>query len=178
MTEMVTPEIIKRIIPVSTLLLDVDGVLTDGSIVYTDRGDEVKSFSVKDGLGLRLLMDAGITVGIVTGRRSQALQKRCDNLGISLVFDGVTDKEKVLAGLIREKGLSSDAIAFMGDDLPDIRIMKSVGFPIAVADADPLVKMTALYITSSPGGRGAVREICELILKTKGLWDNIMERFL
>jgi 3-deoxy-D-manno-octulosonate 8-phosphate phosphatase (KDO 8-P phosphatase) len=172
------PDIIRRILPVSTLLLDVDGVLTDGSIVYSDRGDEIKSFNAKDGLGLRLLMDSGITVGIVTGRRSQALQKRCDNLGITLVFDGVTDKKQVLEQFILEKGLSPDAIAFAGDDLPDIRIMKSVGFPIAVADAAPLVKETALYVTSSSGGHGAVREICELILKTKGLWDNIMERFI
>jgi len=172
------PEIIRRIMPITTLLLDVDGVLTDGSIVYSGSGDEIKSFNAKDGLGLRLLMDAGITVGIVTGRRSQALQKRCDNLGITLVFDGVTDKKQVLERLILEKGLSSDTIAFAGDDLPDIRIMKSVGFPIAVADAAPLVKETALYVTSSPGGHGAVREICELILKTKGLWDTIMERFI
>ncbi|MFA6010117.1 MAG: HAD hydrolase family protein [Desulfobacteraceae bacterium] len=172
------PDIIRRILPVSTLLLDVDGVLTDGSIVYSDSGDEIKSFNAKDGLGLRLLMDAGITVGIVTGRRSQALQKRCDNLGITLVFDGVTDKKQVLEQFILENGLSPDAIAFAGDDLPDIRIMKSVGFPIAVADAAPLVKETALYVTSSPGGHGAVREICELILKTKGLWDTIMERFI
>ena len=178
MTMTSNQDIVKRIMPVSTLLLDVDGVLTDGSIVYTDRGDEVKTFSVKDGLGLRLLMDAGITVGIVTGRRSQALLKRCDNLGISLVFDGVTDKEKVLEKLLLERGLTADAVAFAGDDLPDIRIMKAVGFPIAVADADPLVKAAALYVTSSPGGRGAVREICELILKIKGLWTGMVKRFL
>ena len=167
-----------RILPVKLLLLDVDGVLTDGSIIYTGTGDEIKTFSVKDGLGLRLLMDAGIIVGIVTGRRSQALQNRCDNLGIGLVFDGVTDKEKVLDDLVRDKGILPESIAFAGDDLPDIRIMKKVGFSIAVSDGAPCVKEIAHYVTSAPGGCGAVREISELILKTQGLWDKVTERFL
>jgi 3-deoxy-D-manno-octulosonate 8-phosphate phosphatase (KDO 8-P phosphatase) len=169
----------ERLMNLSTLLLDVDGVLTDGRIVYTDHGDEIKAFDVKDGLGLRMLMDAGIQVGIITGRKSPALLKRCQNLGITLVYDGVSDKDKVLHLLMQEKKLSPDTLAFAGDDLPDIRIMKSVGFPIAVRNAHPLVKETALYVTESAGGNGAVREICELILKAKGLWEKIiMERFL
>ncbi len=178
MTGITHPDIHERILPVAMLLLDVDGVLTDGSIVYSDSGEEIKSFNVRDGLGLRMLMDAGITVGIVTGRSSGALLKRCENLGIDLIYHGVKDKLAVLETLLREKGLSADAVAFAGDDLPDIRIMKAVGFPVAVANADSLVKSTALYITDSPGGRGAVRDICELILKTKGLWTHCVERFL
>lgn len=174
----VTAEIVARLRPVSTLLLDVDGVLTDGSIVYTDQGEEIKTFSVKDGLGLRLLMDAGITVGIVTGRRSNALISRCRNLGIDLVFDGVSDKKKLIEQWLQDQGHSADTLAFAGDDLPDIRLMRTVGFPIAVSNADILVKHAALYVTEAPGGHGAVREICELILKAKNLWDKTVERYL
>ena len=178
MTGIAHPEIRKRILPLSLLLLDVDGVLTDGSIVYTDSGEELKFFNVRDGLGLRMLMDAGIAVGIVTGRSSGALLKRCENLGIDLVYHGVKDKRAVLENLLRDKGLKPEAVAFAGDDLPDIQIMKAVGFPVAVANADPLVKATALYVTPSAGGHGAIRDICELILKTKGLWPQTLERFL
>lgn len=174
-----TPEdIIRHIQPISLLLLDVDGVLTTGDIVYTDTAEEIKNFSVKDGLGIRLLMDAGIKVGIVTGRSSGALKARCRNLGITMIFDGVRDKEKALGNILRDTGLDASEIAFAGDDLPDIRIMKNAGFPIAVANACPEVKQTAIYTTTACGGAGAVREICELILKTKGLWDHVIQRFL
>lgn len=167
-----------RIKPIKLLLLDVDGVLTRGSIIYTDAAEEVKVFSVKDGLGIRLLMDAGIQVGIITGRRSQALQTRCDNLGITMIYDGISDKEQVLETIIRETGLGPDEIAFAGDDLPDIRIMRKTGLPIAVANACSEVRAEALYITAAYGGDGAVREISELILKSQGLWDQVIDRFL
>jgi 3-deoxy-D-manno-octulosonate 8-phosphate phosphatase (KDO 8-P phosphatase) len=170
--------ITRHILPVSLLLLDVDGVLTQGDIIYTDRADEIKTFSVKDGLGIRLMMDAGLQVGIVTGRSSGALKARCKNLGISMIFEGIGDKEKALGAILRDTGLDASEIAFAGDDLPDIRIMKKTGFPIAVANACPEVKQAALYTTSAYGGAGAVREICELILKTKGLWPKVIQRFL
>ncbi len=173
-----TTEIKEGLAPVTTLLLDVDGVLTDGSIVYSDQGDEIKTFSVRDGLGIRLLMDAGLTVGIVTGRRSGALLSRCRNLGIDLIFDGVTDKKKLIEQWLQDTGLSAQSLAFAGDDLPDIKLMKTVGFPFAVANADPLVKEAARYVTEASGGNGAVREICELILIAKNLWEQTVERFL
>ncbi len=176
MTDMLNLE--RRILPLRMLLLDVDGVLTDGSIIYTDKGDEIKTFSVKDGLGIRLLMDAGVDVGIITGRRSNALLNRCDNLGIKLIFDGVKNKEAVLDSLVMNEGFSYNEIAYVGDDLPDIQIMKKSGLPIAVADACSLVLSHAAYITSAKGGKGAVREISELILKTKGLWDQIIQNYL
>lgn len=175
---MIGDNVKQQIVSVKMLLLDVDGVLTNGSIIYTDQAREVKVFSVKDGMGLRLLMDAGIEVGIVTGRSSMALQTRCDNLGISMVYDGVKDKEKLLTDIMDQTGLASHEIAFAGDDLPDIRIMKRVGLPLAVANACPEVRNVAAYTTSSGGGDGAVREICELILKTKGLWDQVIRRFI
>lgn len=168
----------KEILPVKMLLLDVDGVLTSGSVIYNDDEVETKVFSVKDGLGIRLLMDAGIQVGIITGRSSGALLARTRNLGIELVYDGVKDKEAVLEKIMSENELSYDEIAFAGDDLPDIRVMKKTGCPFTVADACSEVKDVSVYTTEKRGGRGAVREICELILKTKGLWDQAIEKFL
>lgn len=159
------------------LLLDVDGVLTSGTITYTDQGDEIKSFSVKDGLGLRLLMDAGIRVGIITGRRSKALIARCDNLGIDLLFDGVKDKISALGTILEQTGITAGETAFAGDDLPDLCVMKRVGLAITVSDASPDVKKAARIITPQPGGGGAIRQICEDVLKAKGLWDGIITRF-
>lgn len=169
--------VVEKLNRIRFLLLDVDGVMTDGSIIYDDRGAEIKKFNVKDGLGIRLLMLSGIRVGIVTGRSSRALKYRCDNLGIDIVFDGMQDKASVLDEMIRTHGTVSDDIAFMGDDLPDLPLMRRVGLSIAVADAHPLVADTAHMITIARGGAGAVREVCEAILSVRGLWENIMGRF-
>lgn len=175
---MISDDLKKRVLPIKMLLLDVDGVLTDGSIIYTDQAQEIKVFNVKDGLGLRLLMDAGIGVGIITGRRSRALTTRCDNLGISMIYDGVKDKDSIFKEIMQHTGLSAREIAFAGDDLPDIRIMKLAGLSLTVADACPEIRALASFTTMSRGGNGAVREICELILKSQGLWDKAIERFL
>jgi 3-deoxy-D-manno-octulosonate 8-phosphate phosphatase (KDO 8-P phosphatase) len=164
---------------IQLLLLDVDGVLTDGSIVYNDDGIETKAFHVKDGLGLRLLMSAGIEVGIVTGRRSGALHNRCLDLKIKkkYIFDNVKDKAAILDTIAAKTNISEKDMAFIGDDLPDIPLMKKIGLPIAVADAHAAVIGHAAIITKAKGGKGAVREICEEILKAKGLWQGILEKF-
>jgi len=162
---------------IKLLLLDVDGVLTDGSVIYDDTGAETKVFNVKDGLGIRMLMDAGIEAGIVTGRTSRALLHRCDNLGISLVFDQVRDKTGVLEVISKEKGVGAEHIAFVGDDLVDIPLMKKVGLSVAVADAHETVLEHADMVTAAQGGAGAVREVCEAILKAQGLWEEILARF-
>ncbi len=159
------------------LLLDVDGVLTRGTVTYTDQGDEIKSFSVKDGLGLRLLMDAGIRVGIITGRRSNALVARCSNLGIDLLFDGIKDKVSALETILAQTGIPAGQTAFAGDDLPDLCVMKRVGLAITVSDASPDVKKAARIITPQRGGEGAIRQVCEDVLKAKGLWDGIVAGF-
>lgn len=156
--------------------MDVDGVLTTGQVIYDDNGHETKVFNVRDGLGIRLLMEAGIQVGIVTGRRSMALAHRCDNLGISLLRDGIRDKAAALEEIYKETGLTPPETAFMGDDLPDLPIMKRVGLPIAVGDAHEIVKKAALIITQAKGGCGAVREISERILKSKGEWESLIQR--
>jgi len=163
---------------IKLLLLDVDGVLTDGSVIYDDTGAETQVFDIKDGLGIKMLMGAGIEVGIVTGRTSRALLHRCDNLGISLVFDQVRDKTGVLEVISREKGVGAEHIAFVGDDLVDIPLMKKVGLSVAVADAHETVLEHADMVTSAQGGAGAVREVCEAILKAQGLWEKVLERFL
>ncbi|HUT69294.1 MAG TPA: HAD-IIIA family hydrolase [Desulfatiglandales bacterium] len=163
---------------IKLLLLDVDGVLTDGSVIYDDTGAEIKAFNAKDGLGIKMLMGAGIEVGIVTGRTSRALFHRCDNLGISLVFDQVRDKTGVLEVISKEKGVGAEHIAFVGDDLVDIPLMKKVGLSVAVADAHETVLEHADMVTSAQGGDGAVREVCEAILKAQGLWEKVLERFL
>lgn len=162
---------------IKLLLLDVDGVLTDGSIVYDDNGTQTKVFDVRDGLGIRLLITAGIAVGIVTGRRSEALVHRCRDLGIDLLFDGVADKASVLETTLVRTGLLAQEIAFVGDDLPDLPLMKRVGVAIAVADAHEKVRERALLVTRAAGGHGAVREICEQILKSQGLWETAVSRF-
>jgi 3-deoxy-D-manno-octulosonate 8-phosphate phosphatase (KDO 8-P phosphatase) len=163
---------------VKLLVLDVDGVLTDGRIIYTDSGEQIKQFSSRDGLGLRLLMDNGILVGIITGRISGALTHRCRNLGIDLIFDGIFNKAEALDRMARKTGIDPSAMAFMGDDLIDLPAMARAGVAIAVADAADEVKARADIITRASGGKGAVREICDAILKAAGLWDNALKPFL
>jgi 3-deoxy-D-manno-octulosonate 8-phosphate phosphatase (KDO 8-P phosphatase) len=169
--------VLSKLKRIKLLLLDVDGVLTDGGIIYNDNGWETKVFNVKDGLGIRLLMEAGIHLGIITGRSSNALNSRCKNLGINLIYDGVRNKIDVLDDLLDQTGVSAEEVAFIGDDLPDLAMMKMVGLSIAVGDAHKSIIDTADMVTSARGVHGAVREVCEAILKAKGLWEDILERF-
>ncbi|MDL2274524.1 HAD hydrolase family protein [Desulfosarcina sp. OttesenSCG-928-G10] len=165
-----------RLASLQLLLMDVDGVLTTGDVIYSDDGQETKVFNVRDGLGIRLLMEAGIRVGIVTGRRSMALVHRCTNLGIELLKDGVRDKAAALADILAETGICADHTAFVGDDLPDLPILRRVGCPIAVADAHDEVRRVAVWVTRFPGGKGAVREIAEAILMARGDWQRLLEQ--
>jgi len=171
------PDLIKKLEQVEIFLLDVDGVLTDGSIIYNDDGIETKAFNVKDGLGIRLLESSGIKTVIITGRSSKALLHRCGDLGISEIFDGVTSKAPVLDIISAKFEIQPKQTAFMGDDLPDLPLMDLVGLPIAVADAHEAVLEKAHMVTAAKGGKGAVREVCESILKAKNLWERTLERF-
>ncbi len=166
-----------RLRAIRLLLLDVDGVLTDGAITYTDTGAETKTFHVKDGLGIRMLQRADIAVGIVTGRRSDALRHRCRDLDIDLLFDGVADKAAVLSTVFQQTGFHARAMAFMGDDLPDLPLMREVGTAITVADAAPEVIAAAHLVTKSVGGQGAVREVGERILKAQHHWETTLRRY-
>ena len=158
------------------LLLDVDGVLTAGEVIYNDQGQETKIFNVRDGLGIRMLQRAGIQVGLITGRRSKALRKRCRNLGIGWLKDGVRDKIGALDEIVAQISIPPEQMAYMGDDLPDLAIMSRVAVSIAVSDAHELVRKRADIVTQAAGGHGAVREICEQILKAQGHWEPLMKK--
>lgn len=156
-----------RLAAVQLLVMDVDGVLTDGGIYYTERGDEVKRFDVRDGQGLVLLRQAGVLTAVITRRRSEIVERRADELGIVEVHQGATDKRAVLEAVLARRGLSASDAVYVGDDIGDLPAMQLVGFPVAVADAVPPVKRAAAYITTSPPGHGAIRELCDLILAAK-----------
>ena len=169
---------INKLKRVKVLLIDVDGVLTDGGIIYDNDGVETKVFNVRDGLGIKLLLKAGIVVGIVTGRASNALHHRCKDLGIDLIFDGVSNKGAILEDVLEVTGVRSEQIAFVGDDLPDLSLLKRVGVSIAAGDAEETVVNNVDMVTDSNGGAGVVREVSEAILKAQGLWEGIIEHFL
>ena len=158
---------------IKLLFLDVDGVLTDGRITLNEKGEEVKSFDVKDGFGLKLLMRHGIEVVIVTGRRSRVVDHRARELGIREVYQGISDKRLVCRRLIEKRGLRKSQVGSVGDDLPDLAMFRESGLCITVADAAREVREEADFITSKRGGHGAVREICEWILKCRGSWPRI-----
>ena len=166
----------ERLKQIKMVLLDVDGVLTSGNIIYSDNGEQIKIFNVKDGVGIRLLKEAGIKVGIVTGRKGHALRHRCVNLGIDLLFEGIRHKDQVLNTIADRTGIAEEAMAYVGDDLPDLPIMKRVGFSVAVADAHEILRQRAHMTTRARGGKGAVREVSEAILKAQGLWDDLIGR--
>ena len=159
------------------LFLDVDGVMTDGQITMNDEGEETKSFNVKDGLGLRLLVTAGIEVIIITGRKSGAVKHRAQDLGIEEVYQGVGDKRALCRQLMKEKGLGKQEVGCIGDDLPDLPMFMEAGLRIAVADAAKEVRDEADFITQKGGGSGAVREACEWLLKCQGKWTDVTTPF-
>ncbi len=152
---------------VQLLALDVDGVLTDGSIYYGNSGEELKAFNIKDGLGIKLLQRAGIGVAIITGRQSEIVRRRAGELGIADVIQGREDKLEALSALCRDKGLSLEHCAYMGDDLPDLAAITSAGLGMTVGDAVEAVKCSADWVSAAPGGHGAVREACEAILEAR-----------
>ena len=171
-------EMVSKIMPLRLLVLDVDGVLTDGRIVMSDDGQETKFFDVKDGHGLKLLMRAGIEVIWITGRRSQVVEHRARDLGVQEYHQLIWDKVQVYEEILARKGLAPAEVAYMGDDIVDVPLMKRVGFAVAVADAVEEARRAAHYVTRNRGGRGAVREVCDLIIKGQGKWNRVMERYL
>jgi 3-deoxy-D-manno-octulosonate 8-phosphate phosphatase (KDO 8-P phosphatase) len=162
---------------VSHLILDVDGVLTDGRIILDDRGRELKFFDVRDGHGMKLLMRAGLEIIILTGRSSRVVDHRAKELGIKDVHQGARNKIDLYAKILKSKNLTEDKIACMGDDLTDIPILRRSGFSIAPADASDHVKELVDFVTTHRGGRGAVRELCELILHVQGKWNEVTARY-
>jgi 3-deoxy-D-manno-octulosonate 8-phosphate phosphatase (KDO 8-P phosphatase) len=159
------------------LLLDVDGVMTDGRIIYDGNGLETKFFNVKDGHGIKMLQRHGIEVGIITGRTSVVVDIRARELGIELVYQGALKKLESYDDVKQRTGLADNQIAYMGDDIIDVPVMRRAGFSAAPPDSLPEVLAVADYVSSRGGGKGAVREVCDLILKGRGVWNEIVRRY-
>jgi 3-deoxy-D-manno-octulosonate 8-phosphate phosphatase (KDO 8-P phosphatase) len=156
--------VLERARRIRLLVLDVDGVLTDGRLYLSAAGEELKVFHVRDGVGLVAVQRAGVTVAIISGRNSAAVTRRAGELGIRHVRQGVSDKAVELQSLLGELGVSAAQTACVGDDTPDLPLLKAAGLAVAVADAHPALRPVAHWVTASPGGRGAVREVCDLLL--------------
>jgi 3-deoxy-D-manno-octulosonate 8-phosphate phosphatase (KDO 8-P phosphatase) len=171
-------EIERRAARIKLLLMDCDGVLTDGRITLLDTGDEEKSFHTRDGHGLVLLHRAGLQSGIVSGRTSALVERRARELGIKYVRQGTWNKVKDFEKLLAEAEINEREVAFIGDDVTDIPLMQRSELAVAVADAVEETRGVAHYVTQLPGGFGAVREVCELILKAQGRWSELMRRYM
>ncbi len=171
-------EIFERALRIQLLILDCDGVLTDGRILMLPDGDETKSFDVKDGHAIVMIQRAGIKVGIISGRKSSVVRARAEELGIAHLHEKSWVKPEAYEQILAEEGLTDEAICYVGDDVVDIPLLRRAGLAVAVADAVAEVKQFSHLVTSRPGGRGAVREVIELILKAQGKWDDLMARYI
>lgn len=174
----IEPQLKERIKPVRLMIFDVDGVLTDGRVIYLPDGSEIKEFDVQDGHGIKLLQRAGIEVALISGRPCAAVEHRAKGLSISRVHLGIKVKVEAYEQVLAETGLKEHETGFMGDDLIDIPVMRRAGFSVAVPNGASHIFPYAHYVTRASGGRGAAREVCELILQTQGLWDGLMERYI
>src|SRR5207249_1735200 len=169
--------LVERCARIEMLVLDVDGVLTDGCIRYTDQGAEIKAFHVRDGSGLKLWTTLGKKAGIITGRRSVIVQRRADELGIQAVVQGADDKKAALVQMLKSLGVTPEQACAIGDDIVDLPILRTCGLAVAVADACLEAKEDADYVTKAVGGRGAVREVIEWILRAQGRWAEAIARY-
>lgn len=172
------PLLLERAARVRLLALDVDGVLTDGNLYFDNQGNEMKAFSTRDGLGMRYLQENGTVLALITGRQSEIVARRAANLGIRHVYQGRNDKLDAFNELLAETGIGEQQVCFAGDDWIDIPVLDRVGLAVTVADADDVVKSRVHWITSRDGGRGAVREICDLILAARGLDQQVLDGIL
>lgn len=174
----VTPDTCIRAGRLKLMAFDVDGVLSDGTLFYTDEGIEIKAFNCLDGLGLNMLQKSGITVAIITGRKARCVELRMQHLGIDLVFQGIKNKLETMQKLLSSLGISADEAGYMGDDIIDLQVMDACGFSATPADGHDLAKRYARLISSKNGGRGSVREVCEFILDARGKLDAALAPYL
>ncbi|OGL46211.1 MAG: hypothetical protein A2161_03705 [Candidatus Schekmanbacteria bacterium RBG_13_48_7] len=168
---------LERAKKITHIFLDVDGVLTDGKIIYGESGKELKYFDVKDGVGIKLAQKAGIEFVIITGRTSEILTQRCLELDIKFVYQGNWDKLGQLKKILKKKKIPLDHIAYMGDDIVDLPVMKRIGLAAAPSDCVQEIREISHFITNKPGGYGAVRELIEFILKSQEKWDEILSKY-
>jgi 3-deoxy-D-manno-octulosonate 8-phosphate phosphatase (KDO 8-P phosphatase) len=175
-----SPAIIKRAKQIKVLLMDVDGTITNGAVTLLSQPDgtalEIKTFDAHDGQGLSLARTAGLRTGVITGRESAALRRRARELDIEFVYEKQPHKVAAYEEILKKTGVPESAVAFLGDDLPDLPIMRRVGLAVAVGDAAIEVKLAAHLTTKAVGGKGAARELVEFILKSKGLWEAMIDK--
>jgi 3-deoxy-D-manno-octulosonate 8-phosphate phosphatase (KDO 8-P phosphatase) len=171
-------ELLEKAAKIKLAVFDVDGVLTDGKLILGESGNEYKAFHVRDGHGLVMLLETGCHVAVITARSSKIVAERMSSLGIKYVYQGEKDKGARLMTLIEELDLQREQVAYVGDDVIDLPAMTKVGLPIAVADARPEVKENAAWVTEERGGQGAVREVCECIMKAQGLFEDRINDYL
>ncbi|MCJ7588573.1 MAG: HAD hydrolase family protein [Candidatus Aminicenantes bacterium] len=164
----------KKARSIKLILMDVDGTLTDGTLSVLPDGEEVKAYNVRDGMGILMAGKAGIDVGVITGKTSRSLDHRSSKLHLAEIHQGVADKGKVLAEILERRKLAAEEVAYIGDDLGDLDVIRAVGLAAAVEDAHPLVRRHSDYICRLPGGRGAVREFIEFIIKSQGKWKTVL----
>lgn len=173
-----TNEILAKAKKIKLLILDVDGVLTDGKLFFDNQGNEYKSFHAQDGHGIKLLRQTGVEVAVISGRKSNSVALRMKALGIEHVYQGCEDKRTAFVGIIESLAITAEQAAHVGDDLLDLPIMARVGLSIAVHDANFAVKQRADWCTSRLGGQGAVREVCDLIMQAQGHLDEVINSYL
>jgi len=178
MTTEIESSIATKAQKIKLLICDVDGVLSDGKVYFSNQGDELKNFNIKDGLGIKLLQNAGIKVAIITGRESQIVAHRAKELGINILFQGRSDKRATFQEIIDSLSLSAEEVAHIGDDLPDLPLMKKAGLGLCVNDAHSFVKQNADWVASKNGGQGAVREAADMLLQAQGKLDDILSSYL
>jgi len=171
-------DILARAAKTELVIFDVDGVLTDGRLYVTDAGEEIKAFHSRDGHGMKMLQSSGVKIGIITGRTSNIVTHRMNELGIEHVFQGQKDKLPAFDQLLSELSLTPEQVAYVGDDVVDLPVMRRAGFAVAVQDAHDLVKKHAHWQTPNCGGRGAARDVCELLMEARGTLDEIMSGYL
>ena len=170
-------DLASRCRPIELLLSDVDGVLTDGGVIFDNEGIEIKRFHIRDGLGIRLWQRAGHRFGLITGRASHIVQLRAVELGVDIVRQGIDDKLPAAKQVLAERKLRPEQVCYIGDDLPDLPVLRHVGLAVAVGDGCEELRQAAHYVTTAHGGRGAVREVVELILKAQGRWDDVLQKY-
>lgn len=168
---MVSPRAHRHAAGIKLMAFDVDGILTDGSLYYSAQGDELKAFNTLDGHGLKMLASAGVILAIITGRRSRAVELRAENLGIAALLQGIEDKHAAMATLLDQHAMGFEAAGYMGDDVVDLPLLRACGFSAAVPGAHALVRQHVDYLTRADAGKGAVREVCDLILAAQGKLD-------
>jgi 3-deoxy-D-manno-octulosonate 8-phosphate phosphatase (KDO 8-P phosphatase) len=176
-TQIYPDAILDKARPIELVIFDVDGVLTDGRLYYGESGEELKAFSSQDGAAIKMLLETGVRVAIITGRQSDLVRRRAAELGIAHLYQGASDKGVGLAALARDTGIDAQRMAHVGDDVPDLVLFNRVGLAISVPGAHPVVAARADYVTQAQAGLGAAREVCHLLMVAQQTWSTALRRF-